>query len=146
MNAGGLLASAAMAAPRFDLRALFSAVDAERQRRGLTWAAVGPLIGVSPSTIRRFDRADDAEADGVLAAIRWLDAIPEAYLTGGETAGTRLPAAGEGHVRVDMEVVAEANGDARGASGRTRTTIQALVAAADRSQQPIAALTRLSDM
>ncbi len=58
-------------------------------------------------------------------------------------AGTRLPA-GSGIVRVDMELVAVANGDTHGARGRTRTTIQHLVRVASTSGQPIASLTRLS--
>ena len=135
-----------MPTPHFDLGELFSAVDAERQRQSLTWAAMSRQIGVSPSTIRRFNQASDAEADGVLAAIRWLDAIPESYLRGDKGVGAALPASGDGYVRVDMDAVAEALGDNRGANGRTRTTIQNLVAAAHTAQQPIATLTRISEI
>ncbi len=134
-----------MTAPRFDLAALFDAVDDERVRRALTWAALARQIGVAPSTIRRFGRADDAEADGVLATIRWLDAVPEDYVIGGDVVGTRLDSTG-GQVRVDMASVARANGDPRGAAGRTRTTIQNLVAASQRSGRPVASLTRLTEV
>ncbi|MEM7338110.1 MAG: hypothetical protein AAF467_05650 [Actinomycetota bacterium] len=135
-----------MARSLFDLRALFVAVDAERDRRGLSWAALSQQVGVAPSTIRRFANADDAEADGVLATLQWLDAIPERFVADAEVNGTPLSPASDGHVRVDMDMVAKANGDPRGANGRTRTTIQTLVAAANRSGQPIASLTRRTDL
>lgn len=135
-----------MAPSLFDLRALFEAINAERVRQGLSWAALGHQIGVAPSTIRRFSKADDAEADGVLATIRWLDAVPEDYVAGDGVTGTRLPGAGHGHVRVDMESMARADDDARGANARTRTTIQKLASAANRSGRPIASLTRLTEI
>ena len=139
----------------FDLRRLFVAIDAERQLRGLSWAALAREVGVSAPTIRRFGVADDAEADGVLFLIRWLGAIPEDYVTDNSVPGVRLNDSGDGNVRVDMELVAKAvaassaGTGARakaGANGRTRTTIQRLVEAAQRSGQPVAALTRLTDI
>lgn len=133
-----------MSGARFDLFALFRSLDAERQRQGVTWAAFARQLGVSASTLRRFGSADDAESDGVLACVRWLAVAPEAYVVGMSGEGVLLPAGGDRFVRVDMALVAEAMGE-RDARGRTRTTIQSLVAAACRSQQPIAALTRLSD-
>lgn len=135
-----------MVAPLFQLRALFEAVDAERERRALSWAALSREIGVAPSTIRRFADADDAEADGVLATLQWLNAPPEHYILDSMVTGTRLRPTSEGHVRVDMQRIAEAIGDPRGANGRTRTTIQRLAVAADAAGQPIASLTRLADL
>jgi len=135
-----------MTTPLFDLRALFEALDAERDRRGLSWAALSREIGVASSTIRRYAEADDAEADGVLAAIQWLDATPEHYIRNSNVTGARLQSGGRGHVRVDMRRIAEANGDPRGANGRTRTTIQTLAEAAERSRQSIASFTRLTDL
>ena len=81
----------------------------------------------------------------MLATLQWLDATPEHYITNSNVAGARLRPASEGHVRVDMRAVVEANGDPRGANGRSRTTIQTLAAAATRSDQPIASLTRLTE-
>lgn len=135
-----------MTTPPFDLRALFEAVDAERDRRGLSWAALSRQIGVASSTIRRYANVDDAEADGVLATLQWLNATPEHYTTHSTLTGTQLQPTSDGHVRVDMQLVAEANSDPRGANGRTRTTIQTLAAAAERSRQPVASLTRLTDL
>ena len=130
----------------FDLACLFSAVEQKRSEQELSWAAMSRSVGIAASTMRRYATADDAEADGVLAAIRWLDAIPESYLRGDKGVGAALPASGDGYVRVDMDAVAAALGDNRGANGRTRTTIQNLVAAAHTAQQPIATLTRISEI
>lgn len=126
----------------FDLGALFAAIDSERQRRGLTWTALDREVPVSVSTIRRFEHADDAEADGVLVTIRWLNTAPEDYVAG-STRRALLPQA-DGFVRVDMERVASVRGGRRSGPPRTRTTIQNLVRIADRSSQPVAALTMVS--
>ena len=66
----------------FDLQRLFRAVDAQRERHGLSWAALARQVGVAASTIRRFGEAEDAEADGVLALVIWLGAAPEDYVRG----------------------------------------------------------------
>lgn len=140
-----MLVSAAMATRSFDLDALFQAVDAERDRRALSWAALSREIGVASSTIRRFSNAVDAEADGVLATLQWLGAVPEHYMPDSNVAGIRLQPANDGHVRVDMQMIAEASGDSGGANGRTRTTIQNLATVAEYSGRPIASFTRLTD-
>ena len=130
---------------RFDLRALFLAVDDERDRQSLSWAALARHTSVATSTIRRYEEADDAEADGVLALIGWLGATPEDFVTGDAMSGIPLRIEDSSLIRVDMELVALANGDPGGAGGRTRTSIQHLVEVAQRSGQPVASLTRLSD-
>ncbi len=135
-----------MAEFRFDLEALYQAIDVERERQGLSWAGLSDQTGVSASTIRRFSHADDAEADGVLALIRWLTAIPEDFVEGVTVSGTALPRPDRDHIRVDMELVARAVGQPRGAAGRTRTTIQHLATVAGSSGQPIASLTRQSEL
>jgi ribosome-binding protein aMBF1 (putative translation factor) len=53
----------------FDLQQLFRSIDHARSDRGLTWAALARQVGVASSTIRRFESAADAEADGVLTLI-----------------------------------------------------------------------------
>jgi len=141
-----LLASKPMEMPLFDIRALFSAIEAERLHRGLSWNSLALQVGVAASTVRRLSQADDAEADGVLALVRWLGSAPEDFVPGGSVKGKRLRRAGEGYVRVDMELVAAASGDHRGANGRTRTSIQRLVEVAQRSGLPIEALTRFSEV
>lgn len=123
----------------------FLAIDVERRRQHLTWAALVRTVGVSASTIRRFGDADDAEADGVLALVRWLGATPEDYVVDTGVKGDLLPHREGSVVRVDMELVANANNEPSGARGRTRTSIQRLVGTAQRVQQPVASLTRLTE-
>ena len=135
-----------MPATTFDLGRLFHSIDAERGMRKLSWAALSREVGVSTSTIRRFGAAHDAEADGVLALVRWLGVPPEDYINSKSVEGERLRPPGDGYIRVDRELIAKAEGDPLGARGRTRTTIQALVEAAQGSGQPVASLTRFSDV
>lgn len=138
-----------MIAPPFDLHRLYQEINAERQRQNLSWNALSRQVHVAASTIRRYASADDAEADGVLALIHWLDATPEDYITNNSITPTRLPPAAHGQPRVDMDRVAEATKDPldpRGANGRTRTTIQRLVGAAQHSGQSVASLTRLTEL
>ena len=132
--------------PLFDLRQLFLAVDVERKRQGVSWVALADEVGVAASTVRRFAEAEDAEADGVLALVRWLGTVPEDYVAGSAVGGNHLPCGDGGYVRVDMELVAMANGDPDGAKGRVRTSIQRLVAAAQRSRQTVSSLTRFSEV
>ncbi len=130
--------------PTFDLRGLFVAIDSERTRQGLAWTTLADRVGVAASTIRRYSDADDAEADGVLALLRWLGDVPEDHIADSTVTGRRLTAGG--YIRVDMDKVAAANGDPNGAKGRTRTTIQRLVESAQQSGQTVTSLTRRGDV
>ncbi len=134
-----------MAAAPFDLAALFHDVNRGRTSRGLSWAALGREVGVSASTIRRFEVADDAEADGVLALVRWLRACPEDYVND-MVKWQRLAEGSVGIVRVDMELVTAAGGAAPSSRARSRTTIQRLVRVARNSDRSVASLTRLSEL
>lgn len=128
----------------FDLRLLYRAIDVERAKLGLTWAALSRHVGVAASTIRRFEQAADAEADGVLALIAWLETAPEDYVVDNVVQPTRLSPSTAGFVRVDMALVAAAS--CEGQRGRSRTTIQRLVAVAQSDGRSVASLTRLSDI
>src|SRR4030095_10440660 len=87
----------------FDLNALYQALDAQRQSRGLTWAQatgemsrVGPVIRRHPiasSTITGLRTKGLAEADGVLQMLRWLGRAPESFMRGspGPIAASSLP-------------------------------------------------------
>lgn len=128
----------------FDLQSLSRSIENERKNRDLTWADLTSQVGVAASTIRRFRNAKDAEADGVLALIRWLGVPPENYVNSALIKGERLGLSGDGYVRVDMELVAGAQG--KFTNGMTRTTIQRLVEVAQRSGRSIASLTRFSEV
>jgi len=127
---------------RFDLAALFDAIDRERTRRGLSWSALSREVEVAASTIRRYAEADDAEADGVLTLISWTGVAPEVFVTDGSVEGSPLAEFFDGVVRVDMDLVrATPGGEAIGPS-RTRTTIQHLVEIANSGGRPVASITR----
>lgn len=142
--ASGVVASRLMSSARFDLGELYRVVDRERLHHGFTWEALAVSVGVSASTIRRYRHASDAEADGVLALIRWLEAAPEDFVTGGMIERAKLPTAGHGFVRVDMDQVRAASSNVQSSRKGSRTTIQRLVEVSARSDRPVVAFTRLS--
>jgi len=66
--------------PRFDSRALYAALDAQRGARGMTWAQVASETGVSAATITRTRGGGRLEVDGMLAMVRWLDVPVETFV------------------------------------------------------------------
>lgn len=126
----------------FDLAALYIAVNAKREAKSLTWAALSREVGVAASTIRRFAAAADAEADGVLMVTRWLGTAPETFVPGGSLSGDQLPP--DGVVRVDMNELRQTAAGADIKPTRTRTTIQQLAQIAAAERRSIASLTRTS--
>jgi hypothetical protein len=88
----------------FSLRALYTALDAQRRARGLSWSeATREMNGqsgrssghrLSPSTVTGTRIRTVAEGDGVLQMLRWLNRTPESFVAGHqEVAGdpARLP-------------------------------------------------------
>ena len=81
-----------MSAADFDLKALYLALDAHRQTRGLSWAQatreindVGPTPQRHPiatSTITGLRTKSLAEGAGVLQMLRWLGRAPESFMRG----------------------------------------------------------------
>lgn len=57
---------------RFDAKALYAALDAQRVARGLTWSQVAAATGVAAATIRRTEKGGRLEVDGMLAMVNWL--------------------------------------------------------------------------
>ena len=95
----------------FSLPALYAALDAERQARGLSWSEATKEMngqsqnmgvrGLSPSTVgaTRFRRT--MEADGILQMLRWIDRAPESFVGGDrrfEEGDARLPEVPPRHV------------------------------------------------
>ena len=87
---GGELAEELNDPVDFNLKALYRALDQQRQARGLSWAAAtleinrGQTPGhpIAASTIRGLEQKPAAEADGVLQMLRWLDRTPESFVPG----------------------------------------------------------------
>ena len=67
---------------RFDARALYAALDAQRTARNLTWQQVAGEIGVSAGTLTRTKLGGRMEVDGMLAMVRWLDRTVESFTFG----------------------------------------------------------------
>lgn len=134
---------------RFDLAALYRAIDQRRHKRALSWAALGRQVGVAPSTIRRFEHAVDAEADGVLALIGWLGVAPEEFVVRGLIVGQALPPASGGMVRVDVILMDTSTPhDSTNATRQRlggRTSIQRLVEVAMATDRTVASFTRVTE-
>lgn len=126
----------------FSLAALHAAVDERRGAKSLTWATLSREIGVAASTIRRFATASDAEADGVLIVVRWLETSPEFFVPSGSARAELLPKGGV--VRVDMDALRRTKSGAHINAGQTRTTIQRLAQIAETEDRSIASLVRIS--
>lgn len=94
----------------FNLRALYDALDAQRQARGLSWAAATRQMqgrihtkrrGMSASTVRATRTRTVLEGDGVLQMLRWLGRTPESFVPGHPLAqdeSARLPEVPAGRV------------------------------------------------
>lgn len=123
---------------------LSRSIEQARSDRSLTWAEISREVGVATSTIRRFAHATDAEADGVLALIRWLGETPEYFILNSQVAGVPLPVANDGVIRVDMALLTDLPAWPGRSRAGGRTTIQQLAIVAQASRAPMASLTRWS--
>lgn len=65
---------------RFNPHALYSALDAQRRSRGMTWTEVAREIGVARSTITRTQSGGRMEVDGMLAMVGWLNVPVETFV------------------------------------------------------------------
>jgi len=65
---------------RFDSKALYAALDAQRGERGMTWTQVAAATGVSAATITRTRAGGRLEVDGMLAMVRWLGVPVETFV------------------------------------------------------------------
>lgn len=65
---------------RFDARALYQALDSQREERGMTWADISREIGVSSSTIRHTKAGGRMEVDGMIAMVDWLGENVETFV------------------------------------------------------------------
>ncbi|MBB0993271.1 helix-turn-helix domain-containing protein [Dietzia natronolimnaea] len=61
-----------MAKTTINTAALYSALDAARQERQLSWRALAGKIGVSPSLLSRLGNGLKPDSDGFATIISWL--------------------------------------------------------------------------
>ncbi|MBX3430541.1 MAG: hypothetical protein KF779_13250 [Hyphomonadaceae bacterium] len=65
---------------RFDARALYDALDAQRQVRGLSWQDVARETGIAAATMKRTQDGGRLEVDGMLAMVGWLGRSVESFV------------------------------------------------------------------
>jgi len=65
---------------RFDTSLLFFALDAQRQKRKMTWKQVSAEIGVAESTILKTRKGGRMEVDGMLQMVYWLNVPVETFV------------------------------------------------------------------
>ena len=91
----------------FDIEALYAALDAQRQARGISWQQVVREMNalservparptISASTLTGMRNRAVIEGDGVLQMLRWLDRTPESFVPGHPVAAeaAKLPDVG----------------------------------------------------
>lgn len=106
----------------FDIKALFEALDAQRESRSLTWAQVTRDINdlfkdvhcrpISTSTLTGMRKRGGLAGNGVLQMLIWLDRTPESFVAGHPQAGApeaKLPHVGPARIlRWDTETLYQA--------------------------------------
>jgi transcriptional regulator with XRE-family HTH domain len=76
---------------KFNPRALYDAVDAERRNRGMTWASLSRELHVSTATIKNLPKHRRAlELDGVIALACWVGRTVESF-AGGKGGPSQAP-------------------------------------------------------
>lgn len=64
---------------RFDTRALYRALDAQRKARAMSWRQVADEIGLSAATLARTEHGGRLEVDGMLTMVAWLGRSVESF-------------------------------------------------------------------
>ena len=86
--------------PDFSIAALYAALDAQRDARGMNWQQVAreisarfdkcPAKPISASTLRALCAREAVEGDGVLQMLLWLDRTAESFVPDFERTSTRM--------------------------------------------------------
>lgn len=69
-------------AHRFNVSAFYSALDAVRDARGLTWKHVANESGVNASTLTRIGQGKKPDVDGLAALLVWSNLKAEMFIAG----------------------------------------------------------------
>jgi transcriptional regulator with XRE-family HTH domain len=73
---------------RLDTDALYAALNAARNARGLSWRQLAAEVGVSPSTMTRLANGQRPDVDAFAALVGWLGQSADSFLvTGAQPAG-----------------------------------------------------------
>ena len=111
----------------FDLRALYTALDARRVANGISWTALATELGVGAATLRGLGVRRVAEGDGVLRALAWLGRSAESFVPdrAGEDAPAWSPAGAARALRFDARALYAALEADRAARGLTWRAVAA---------------------
>ena len=69
-----------MATTKINVDALYGALNAKREAKGLSWRAVAKDIGVSPSLLSRIGNGYRPDADGFVTLVTWLGMSAENFM------------------------------------------------------------------
>ena len=69
---------------RINVGALHAALDAAREKRGLSWRQLAKEIGVSPSLLSRLGNGYRPDADGFVTLTGWLGMSAEQFISSTE--------------------------------------------------------------
>jgi transcriptional regulator with XRE-family HTH domain len=72
---------------KFDAEGLYSALDAQRRSRNLTWKRVAEEAGVSASTLTRMAQGRRPDVDTMAALVAWSGLDADSFVTRGPGAG-----------------------------------------------------------
>ena len=65
---------------RIDVSRLHTALDAERQSRGLSWRQLAQAAGVSPSLLSRMGKGHRPDLESFAALVQWLRQPAEQFM------------------------------------------------------------------
>jgi transcriptional regulator with XRE-family HTH domain len=77
----------------FDQAGFFSALDAVRESRGITWKQVADSAGVSQSTLSRMSQGRRPDVDSFVALLRWSSLEAEDFSLSENPEGAAEPLA-----------------------------------------------------
>jgi transcriptional regulator with XRE-family HTH domain len=66
---------------QINVPALYAALDAVRESRGISWRQLAREVQVSPSTFSRMANRQKPDVDAFLALVRWLNVPAERFMT-----------------------------------------------------------------
>jgi hypothetical protein len=129
---------------RFDVSALYSALDDKRTELGISWTKVADQLWelspelnsrrndhpISPSTLTNMAKSPRTSCQHALFMLRWLGRTPESFLTGatGDDDGFALPAAGpDRRLRWSLKRLYAAMNEKRQEDGLTWSALAAIL-------------------
>lgn len=77
---------------RINVRALYAALDAQRDAQGMSWRQLAKDRGLSPSTFTRLANGHRPDVDAFAALVRWLGQPAERFITSEQARSADEPA------------------------------------------------------